>query len=128
MPNYLTFLKSKKNFLISWFTFHLVALFVNFFGIEGGITETDNLLTTKPDFYNRPSEHFYPFVKFAHKSQYYEPGPLYNSGPTTKTNTYFHGIFYQYDISEFLAYTFLIFLILYIVFQSKKNTVATRNS
>jgi hypothetical protein len=46
--------------------------------------------------------------------------PIYRNPIGTIEYSYFYGIFYQYDFSEFLAYSFLIFLFLYLIYNFKK--------
>jgi hypothetical protein len=127
-PAFTDYIKSKKNLLIIWFLFHGFALFVNVCDIGGDITSQSNphyisgllvydytgytYLFTNSLTSSAKAGHFWPFVKFYDKYYgHYQNGDEY---PVTM----FNGIFYQYDISEFLAYTILIFLILYIRWNS----------
>jgi len=101
------YLISKKRFLIFYFMFHSTALFINLFNIEGSINDNTNLLTTEP-FRMKASEHFWPVVDYTAD---------YGRG-----DTYFHGVFYNYDISEFLAYGILIFVALYFYYENKPKS------
>lgn len=131
---YTEYLKSKRTLLITWFIIHSFALFVNFFSIEGDISSesnrsnykdytTTNLFTTehKINYSNKkPSSQFWPFVKF------YDSDVSYNPYMNRKEDfSKFRGIFYQYDISEFIAYTALLFLILFFVWPNKKEESTT---
>ncbi len=107
--SYLKYISERKNLLIIWFSFHFLALFVNIFMIQGVFSEYFNLLCRYPDYKDNAASHFYPFVKIIEISD------------ISGRKTYFNGIFYLYDISEFIAYSFLIFLILYIAYQGKNK-------
>jgi len=114
---YLNYLKKNINSLIFWFTFHGLALFVNYFNIEGIVFNeyTDfgnsyikyhkeiNLFTTKSHGYEFTSPAFWPINLFSIKFE-----------NDYKTETIFPGIFFEYDISEFIAYGIIFFLISYI--------------
>lgn len=128
------YLKSKQNLLIVLVLINLVALFVNIFQIEGDISPKD-IITDKYEKYagvylfsnsyvehksDKPSSHFWPFVKFYKSKTLYNP---YNNSKSVFST--FNGIFYKYDISEFIAYVFTIFLLLYIRWKSKYNDLGS---
>lgn len=123
-----SYLKSKRTLLIYYFLFHGIALFVNVFGIEWDVSNnkstqsfddfrTTHILTTKKNDFNdvqNPSSQFWPIVPFYKSEKEYNPTKNVDADLSE-----FKGIFYQYDISEFLAYTALIFLILYLRWENK---------
>ncbi len=118
--NYFIYLKKNLDALIFWFTFHGLALFVNVFNIEGILFDKYydlgysffhyhkqiNLFTTAPVGDNSTSSSFWPINLFAIKFQ-----------NDSKLETKFPGIFFEYDISEFIAYSFIIFLVSYIFYK-----------
>ncbi len=115
------YLISKKTILIIFFSFQFLALFLNVFGIEGRfhtksdcsdnkVTNyffTDNKYSDDEDKYQ---SNFWPFVKF-----------FYHSGEEGDwcADPYM-GLFRYYDYSEFLGYTAILFLTLYIFWSSNK--------
>ncbi len=107
------YLYLKKNFLIWWFVIHGFALFVNLIKIEDDfwISHSRTSVNLFSDYDNRSERHFWPFVEF-----YYDIETYNREDGLTKTS-YFEGIFYQYDISEFIAYSILVFLLLYFKFE-----------
>lgn len=122
------YLKSKQNLLLVFLLINVLALFVNIFEIKGDVSPY-NIVTDKYERYSgvylfsnsyvehksdKPSHHFWPFVKFYESETLYNP---YNSSKSVFSK--FNGIFYKYDISEFIAYIFSILLILYIRWKSK---------
>lgn len=104
------YLNTKKKFLIYYFLFHSFALFVNVFLIEGKISEYTNLLTRENFSISGDTEtkHFWPIVKYV--DSFYDG------------SSYFNGIFYHYDISEFLGYSVLIFVALYFYYENKPSS------
>lgn len=140
------YLKSKRNFLVIWFAIHAIALFVNLFNIEGdvspqiirnqiGSTLYRNWsfvhLFTDKDYNTTKNEHFWPFVKFYKSDRLVDYNRDGIGGPSVweyKTDTsFFHGIFYQYDLSEFIAYSLLVFLILYFRWNLKHSNKKSNN-
>lgn len=108
------YLSVKRNVLILWFAVHGFGLFVNFFGIEGkvnsrGHTSTRIFTTTQ----RGSSSHFWPFVGIYKSNVSYNP-----FSNKTEDFSAFKGLFYRYDISEFIAYTMLILGILYFKWDS----------
>lgn len=114
---YFEYLKTKTKFLVIWFIIHGLALFVNIFNIDGEIYSKANkplfgatrstvfkikLFTDHKNTYN---DDFWPFVDF-----FYE-----------KNWKGFKGLFYNYGIPEFIAYTALIFIFCYFRHESKKR-------
>lgn len=123
------YLKSKQRFIIIWSSIHAFALFVNLFGIEGDISSRSDSIGRKDytSFYlftkerdqfsydSKPSENFWPFVQF------YKSNISYNPYAQRKEDfSSFKGIFYEYDISEFIAYSLLLLLVLYFFWTAKK--------
>lgn len=118
--NYFEYLKSKSLLLVTWNTINASALFVNYFKIKGSIhinqgdinekSDLINIFTTNADSYVQRD--FWPFVEFINEKEYDYYG---------LKNQLFNGIFYNYDLSEFIAYTLLIFIVLFFIFESKKN-------
>ena len=130
------YLKSKRTLLLIWFIFHGFALFVNVFKIEmdfsknrveseGRVTYSYfKFLSTTPGGYDHDklSSHFWPIVKFyEYDKQTYEE-QRYPYKRTEMVITSFNGIFYQYDFSEFIAYSLLPFLLLYFKWSSKTKS------
>lgn len=126
---FVEYLKPKQRFIITWLAIHAFALFVNLFKIEGDISSkhdsdgrkdyTSFRLFTKDrgqySFDPKPSESFWPFVK------YYQSKVSYNPYMQRKEDfSSFNGIFYQYDISEFIAYNLILLLVFYFVWPGKK--------
>ena len=126
---FITYLKRKRNFLIFWFLFHGFALFVNVFHIEYDLVSSypPDVIEKKFVFtngeYQSERETFWPFVM-------YKPGPYYftdkerdmlkdRSDFSDWRIDKFNGIFFQYDISEFIFYSIFIFVILYIIWSIK---------
>lgn len=110
------YLKSKKNLLIIWFTIHFFALFVNSFKvyvsfyIDRELFKPDYyfyLFTSEPYFLYPPSSSFWPFSHYLNI-----PGRGYDT---------FNGIFYGYDISEFIIYSFGILLVLYFIWNANNK-------
>jgi hypothetical protein len=132
-PTFTNYIKSKRNLLIIWFLFHGFALFVNVFDIEGYHTynqrstkddiETHyedsyfNLFTSSDYLTGPKSRDFWPFVKFYESTK--SNGSSVNDGAYEMVTTNFYGIFNQYDYSEFIAYSIIIFLVLYLQWNSR---------
>lgn len=129
---FIEFLKSKQKVIIIWLAIHGFALFVNFFKIEGNISShhdsesrkdyTSFRLFTKDrgtySYDPKPSESFWPFVKF------YKSAVTYNPYLQREEDfSSFNGIFYQYDISEFIAYNLILLLIFYFTWSGKKSSI-----
>lgn len=127
-----SYLIKHKNLLIFWFLFHGFALFVNVFNIEydlnsmnpPGVIEKKFVFTNSE--YKSERKTFWPFVM-------YKPGPYYFTDEERNMLRdrpdfsqwridKFNGIFFQYDISEFIFYSILIFLILYLVWETKRKS------
>jgi len=116
--NFLSYLGSKRNLLIFWYCFHGLGLFVNSFNILGNVKSEKfssddtfihvNLLTYKKYAYNE----FWPFVSFVSDESISDMG---------KHHKYFNGIFYDYDISEFIFYSLFILVILYVIWNVKQK-------
>jgi hypothetical protein len=82
---------------------------------------------------NREKNSFWPFVKFyENNSQLNEYSPNGAGGPNIQYyDTYireFRGIFYKYDISEFLFYSVIIFAILFFRFENNKTKPQNKTS
>ena len=126
--SFIEYLNSKRNFIIIWFSFHLTALFFNVFNIQGVIQEGDrNCLNCQQiaaihaftdDFEVDKMSNFWPFSLTSTYVYYnymrHDESIFYK----TKSNkerkiVNFKGIFSDYDYSEFLAYNFILLLILY---------------
>lgn len=122
---------SKRNLLLIWFLFHGFALFVNVFKIEYDLNKVNPPWVIEKKFlftnteYNSEQKTFWPFVM-------YKPGPYYftdeeRANLSDRQDFYkwkidkFNGIFFQYDISEFIFYSIFIFVILYIWWNMKFN-------
>ncbi len=129
------YVKSKQSFLIFYFLLHGFALFVNIFDIEGDMSKPlaatvkgelndytkFHLFTTTSNFSGndkdkKPSSQFWPIVPFRKSNRSYNP-----DNNTRFDFSKFNGIFFQYDASEFLAYSFLILLVLYLRWSSKQQ-------
>lgn len=135
--NFLEFLRHKRNLIIKFLIINVIALFVNVFHIEGvfhtegceSTSQTKHALFTKETvtIYDNPyneetsnsssgemenfsKSNFYPFVPFFKHS-------LFN-GKSYCSNS-FYGIFAFYDYSEFIAYFFLLFIVLYFYWDKK---------
>lgn len=139
---FVDYLKSKRNFLIIWFLIHGFALFVNVFHIQGNnrtvkdyIEErtahedvNDINIFTSPESHlvsaQKNTEAFWPFVEF-YKHQHLGPDYSTTGYEGNKADKYvkdfidFNGIFFQYDYSEFIAYSILIILIFYFIWNSR---------
>jgi hypothetical protein len=138
---FIEYLKTKKNIILAFYVFHLFALFVNVFHIEGNyktyprgkdkeptyntfltresiviyVNEKHGIVTTESysghiESFNK--QRFWPFVPFCargilNKEEYY--------------HNEFYGIFIFYDYSEFIAYSFILFLILYYNWNRKQS-------
>lgn len=117
------YLKSKSSLLLTSFLFLLFALFVNYFKIKGKVwdnysdrteqmswmdSKTLNLFTDSPgnELDSEPQKNFWPFVKFM--------DPEYKNLDGWE----FRGVFFQFDISEFLAYSVIIITILFFRWKS----------
>ncbi len=137
-----SYLKSKKKFFLIWFLFHGFALFVNIFSLSYNWEKIDYnesnrqntiyrySLFTDTDLNENSSSHFYPFVSFYEGPKAYftqEEEKRYRDyadGFTLITPSLyyrFHGILYQYDVSEFIFYSILIIVFFYFRFESIKN-------
>lgn len=66
------------------------------------------------DYSGNRTDKFWPFVEFYTSDRFYISGQWY-------TERYFHGIFVNYDWSEFMIYVGLVGLFFYIYKQGKKN-------
>jgi len=110
------FLRAKQKLLILWLAMHTIALIANVFGVYAGYHDFKNsgefgknysihILTSEYRYYGGPSKEFWPFVEFIPQNRW----------------DYFsyNGLFYCYDISEFILYNFLFFLILYLIWDTK---------
>lgn len=121
--------KNVKRFLVIWTSFHLIALFVNLAGINYNTRKTVEEISHNSDysvvwgcerikktyfltscstkeFLNNTSE-FWPFINF---NTYESP----SSGDVVWCINIFNGIFYKYDFTEFLLYSLLPFLIIFL--------------
>lgn len=115
--NFKTYLEKKSKLLVIWFTIHGSALFLNLFGIRGEIIDKPGLEITLFTRGTPDTKDFWPFVKFYSNYSY-----QYSIGDINSYNV-FSGIFYDYDFSEFIAYSVIIFLVLYFSFiQNQKKT------
>lgn len=128
---FLEYLKLKQRVIIIWLSIHAFALFVNFFKIEGDISNnhdsdgrkdyTSFRLFTKDrgqySFDPKPAECFWPFVKFYHSKVSYNPYMQRKEDFSS-----FNGIFYQYDISEFISYNLILLLTFYLRWSAKKSS------
>lgn len=119
------YLISKKTLIIFFFLFQFLALFVNIFGIEGQFNtkyssrsypcRIDCFFTDHK--YNGGNEdiyqkNFWPFVDF------------FTSNPWDSLCDHrFRGVFRYYDYSEFIAYSLLFFLILYLAWNPNKKGI-----
>lgn len=132
------FLNQRRNIVIIWIFIHCIALFVNIFNIQGKIKEgySESLMTNqgqirfKPNSINAFTDNFKydeetkatNFWPFSLASTYSKPfdGYLYYKKSFFKTYDsdnniayIFHGVFNDYDYSEFIAYNLIFFIILY---------------
>ena len=145
------YLKSKTNLLVIWFLFHGIALFVNVFNIKGDVSSETKYIedrTSKRVFndiylltvdksmrpYNeKKSEAFWPFVNF-YSNKLKGPDYSRNGYEGDKADYYitrfveFNGIFFQYDYSEFLAYSVLLFLVLYLKWNSRYTSTKSKKN
>lgn len=106
----------KRNWIIGFFLIHGFALFVNINDIEGEFDErtcrnfvdgTDNqYLFTSFDNVNTKTSHFWPFVDFFEDSS---------------CRTVLMGIFRYYDSSEFIAYSLLFIIFIFLKWSNKKK-------
>jgi len=139
--NFLSYLSSKRNLIILWTLFHGIALFVNTFEIEicSNKIESSNNTNYAPTFRricilcnssrkDVAKSEFWPFVQFYVDNLAYENeedkrrNDVYISmGKGSQIIKRFGGVFYQYDISEFIAYSILLLLILYFKWSLKSN-------
>lgn len=146
--NFVNFLKTKQKFIIIWLVIHGLALFVNKFNIEAEVPSKNeknyevrnngtypgnyevltyritNILTTAPSNYygeKGNSSFFWPFVKF-YKSEKFLSAKGFQSYFENRIYT-FNGIFYRYDISEFIAYNILLILVFYFLWSTKKTSI-----
>jgi Ca2+/Na+ antiporter len=111
-----SYLKQKEKFLVIYFLVIGFALFVNLIGVTNdSYEENRNFFTTKStESQKKESSEFWPFVKFFEKGGYWNP--------YTKEGekwSYFNGIFYQFGISEFLAYGILAFVTFYFLWKNR---------
>lgn len=128
---FIEYLKTKQRFIVIWLAVHAFALFVNLFKIEGDISSRNDssgrkdytsfrLFTKDRGDYSydpKPSEKFWPFVGF------YKSKVGYNPYMQRKEDfSSFNGIFYQYDISEFIAYNLILLLVFYFMWSGKKSS------
>lgn len=144
---FIEYLKSKRTFIIIWLSIQGIALFVNLFKIEGKteyshttfteqrtegrypgtynvtVDRYANILTTEPNnFYGEKgnSSYFWPFVKFSETNKYLNSRD-YNTY-YEHTSHSFKGIFYRYDVSEFIAYNVILLLVFYFMWSGKKSS------
>ncbi|MGE0561545.1 MAG: DUF4339 domain-containing protein [Flavobacteriales bacterium] len=108
-----TLTKNESIFLSSWIVFHLLALTTSYVKISKVFTSNVG---------KHKSNEFWPFVEYIYeytteKSNFRQIMDSYGgTAPAAEVMDYhdgFHGIFYQYDITEFIFYI-SIFLIYYI--------------
>lgn len=133
--HFINYLKERRKFLLIWFVIHAFAWFVNAYDIRGDIysdwgydgSTGINLWT---DGSNDKEEHFWPFVGFVDRETSYIQG--YGDTTRERHNFDFRGLFYEYDFSEFIAYSVLIFVWFYFRFlssgsKSEQRVVKTEN-
>jgi len=125
------YLNNKRNFLILWLCFHFLALFLNFFKIEGIIQEgnrvcincqTEASIHLFTDQYEKEDDesisNFWPISGIT-TTYVYDGGPrrkkslFYSPEDNERKVVNFNGIFNDYDISEFIAYNLILLVILY---------------
>ena len=119
------YLYSRSGLIVLYLAFHSLALFVNVFEIKGefniqkqifsstGTYDCPSYVFTK-GINGRSSSHFWPFVDFKKDADdIYVPMNGRSSVSIEKCEI-FSGIFTDYDSSEFIAYTVLLFLLLYL--------------
>ena len=115
MNTFFGYLKQRRNLIVIWSLVNLFALFVNKFNIDVCIypnNDTVYLFTNEPKSYENS---FWPFVHYVEKSGF---TGTFDFIVISRT---FNGIFFNYDISEFIFYISLIFVILYFVWNSKQK-------
>lgn len=120
---FLEFLKSKEKLIVIFMCINSFALFVNVFDIRGVIYQNSDdynnrfirLLQSRADIEEK-RDSFWPFVKYIHS------GSVQYVGSTPRTGFGFCGIFNDFDYSEYLAYTILLFVVLYFVWDKKYKT------
>lgn len=131
--NYLNYLKTKSKTIVIIMIINVFAFFVNLFKIDGKIDmfefvdyseagfakHQDKIFInffTKTDFV--PENGFWPFANTFEKSRRL----ISNGIDDIPTDYYiFRGVFYNYDISEFIAYTILLFVVLYFKYEKKSK-------
>ncbi len=122
------FLISKRKLLVIWFSIHTFALFINYFEIDNTIILKSYRRETHISVFSTSSggetTEFWPFVDFythyTWERQVWDGVSWYS---VTEHRYNFNGIFYKYDISEFIAYSIAIFLFLFFKFeQTNKST------
>ena len=123
--------KKEKRIIIILMTINLFAFFVNHFRLSpifdiGEYPKTDevflftdakenkmlndNSYSIGYDLYDtRSSEHFYPFTEFIEKER-----PSFTNSEGYYLKTRYRGLFPDYDKSEFLVYTLLIFAVVFV--------------
>jgi hypothetical protein len=102
-------IETYKKFIFIYIVINCFALFVNIFGIEGSVNSDHdpynamkiNIFTSK--WHTSYKNGFWPFISFV------EDVDLFRSYGTHEYDyTKFNGIFYQYDISEFICYILIL--------------------
>jgi hypothetical protein len=130
------YLFSKRKLLIIWMLIHSFALFVNLCGIEGKLSDDINdsytseyrLFTTDLPF-SVPYKDFWPLVGIYQTVEKIKAEQVASNDILSKPEItyaivkvhYLRGIFFKYDISEFIAYNFLFLIVLYLRYDYLKN-------
>lgn len=126
---------SKRNILIVWFFIHGLAFYVNLFDIDGEYKFSDRRFE-----YGRErvyiktikvfgggtgysNDDFWPFTTYTDRYMTSESPYKVGGDNVPEIHFEFNGLFLQYDLSEFVAYTFLIFIFLYFYFLWGKKKV-----
>lgn len=111
-----------KKFIWMWSIINLLALFVNSFNIEGDLTNKHELFFLFTNSYGDSG--FWPLVKFV---EFHDQFSTYGTHDNDYTS--FNGIFYQYDISEFLFYIgIIIAFLIYKAYIEKPSAVKITKS
>ena len=101
-----------KKLIYIWIAVNLLALMINSFNIYGEVG--NNYLLSHPGY---GSEGFWPFVKIIEQYNGFE-----RYGHHNNDNTYLNGLFYRYDITEFMFYMVLLIAFLsYKAFMVKEH-------
>jgi len=112
--------QNTKRFLIVYLIIVFFAFFVNLVGWEGKIYSEDNpyeyftrqyytRIFTKDNDFSSKLNHFWPISSYTDTSD-----ELYGIGSRRVFTKNFNGIFYNFDITEYIFYSLLPFIILYI--------------